>query len=63
MGACYISIDDLKEGLRGYSPDKAEEYHIASAKLADKMFERKLFEYAKRIQYTEKQIQSLVFET
>lgn len=42
MGACYISIDDLKERIERYSPDKAEEFHTASAKLADKLFEEKL---------------------
>ncbi len=42
MGACYISIDDQKERIAGYSPGKAEEFHTASAKLADKLFEEKL---------------------
>lgn len=39
MGACYISIDDQKELIEGYSPDKAEEFHVTSAKMADKVFE------------------------
>lgn len=42
MDACYISIDDLKEQIKGYSPNRAEEFHVVSAKLADRQFEEKL---------------------
>lgn len=42
MGALYISIDDQKEQIEGYSPSKAEEFHATSAKLADKLFAQKL---------------------
>lgn len=33
-----ISIDDFKEKIEGYSPERASEFHVASAKMADKEF-------------------------
>ena len=32
-----ISIDELKKALPQYSPEKADDFHIESAKLADKL--------------------------
>lgn len=37
-----ISIDELKKALPGYSPEKADEFHIESAKLANKLFDQEL---------------------
>lgn len=39
-----ISADEIKKSLEGYSPNKAEEFHEHSAKLADKSFVRALKE-------------------
>ncbi len=37
--AFIISADDMKESLPGYDPSRAEEFHEASTRLADKAFE------------------------
>ncbi len=37
-----ISIDELKKALPGYSPEKADEFHAESAKLANKLFDQEL---------------------
>lgn len=37
-----ISIDELKKALPGYSPEKADSFHIESAKLANKLFDQEL---------------------
>lgn len=37
-----ISIDELKKALPGYSPEKADEFHVESAKLANKLFSQEL---------------------
>lgn len=34
-----ISADEIKETIANYTPDKAEQFHNQSAKLADKQFE------------------------
>lgn len=34
-----ISIDELKKALPGYAPQLADDFHIESAKLADKLFD------------------------
>ena len=39
MSAILISADDIKKDLPGYSPEKSEEFHSESAKLADKKFD------------------------
>lgn len=36
--ALVVSADRLKETLPGYSPEKSEQFHTESAKLADKQF-------------------------
>jgi hypothetical protein len=38
----YISIDEQKRHIPGYTPERAEEFHVASAKEADKLFTRAL---------------------
>ena len=45
------SIDEFKKQIPGYNPDKAEEFHRQSAKMADKAFEKALksSEFAKVI--------------
>ncbi|TSC83640.1 MAG: hypothetical protein G01um101416_1199 [Microgenomates group bacterium Gr01-1014_16] len=40
--AILISADDIKKKLPDYSPEKAEQYHRESARLADREFENKL---------------------
>src|SRR3989344_5735635 len=40
--AVIISADDIKKKLSNYSPDKAEQFHRESAKIADREFENKL---------------------
>lgn len=40
--AILISADDIKKELAGYTPDRAGEFHIESAKIADKRFEEAL---------------------
>lgn len=42
MSAIYISIDDWKTEIEGYTPEKAEEFHRESARLANKQFEEAL---------------------
>ncbi|OGY32334.1 MAG: hypothetical protein A3C02_04305 [Candidatus Andersenbacteria bacterium RIFCSPHIGHO2_02_FULL_45_11] len=42
MTSLLISADDIKKELPGYSPDRAEEFHLESAKLADKRFDEYL---------------------
>jgi len=37
-----VSIDKFKEHIIGYKPDKAELFHIQSAKLANKEFDKQL---------------------
>jgi hypothetical protein len=37
-----VSIDEEKESLLGYSPDKADDFHIESAKSANKKFDQEL---------------------
>ena len=37
-----ISIDELKKGLPNYSPKKADEFHLESAKLANMLFDEEL---------------------
>jgi hypothetical protein len=37
-----ISIDELKKALPGYAPEKADIFHIESAKLANKLFDQEL---------------------
>lgn len=37
-----ISIDELKKALPGYSPQKADDFHSESAKLANKLFDEEL---------------------
>jgi hypothetical protein len=37
-----ISIDELKKALPGYSPEKADDFHAESAKLANKLFDQEL---------------------
>ncbi len=39
-----ISADEIKKELPDYSPDKAEQFHRESTKLADSVFERELKE-------------------
>jgi hypothetical protein len=39
-----IAADELKKSLPGYSPDKSEDYHRESAKLADKLYTKALKE-------------------
>ncbi len=39
MVSLLVSADDIKRELPGYSPDRAEEFHLESAKLADKRFD------------------------
>ena len=43
-----ISIDELKKALPGYSPEKADDFHIESAKLADKLFGQELKKIKKK---------------
>src|SRR3989338_9038422 len=38
MAAILISADDIKKELPGYSPQRSEEFHSASARLADTKF-------------------------
>lgn len=38
--AIIISADEIKKELKGYTPDKAEEFHSKSAKMADLRFEK-----------------------
>jgi hypothetical protein len=42
--AYIISADDIKETLPGYTPDRAEAFHITSAKMADKAYAKALKE-------------------
>lgn len=42
MVPIVISSDQVKEKLRGYDPRKAELFHVASSKIADKEFGEKL---------------------
>ncbi len=42
MPATIISADDIKKELPGYDPEKAEQFHSSSAKLADKRFDQSL---------------------
>ena len=37
-----VSIDEEKESLLGYSPEKADDFHIESAKSANKKFDQEL---------------------
>jgi hypothetical protein len=37
-----ISIDELKKALPGYSPEKADDFHTESAKIANKLFDQEL---------------------
>lgn len=37
-----ISIDEIKKCLPGYSPEKANDFHAESAKIADKLFDQEL---------------------
>jgi hypothetical protein len=37
-----ISIDELKKALPGYSPEKADDFHSESARLANKLFAQEL---------------------
>lgn len=37
MKSLIISADEIKKELEGYSPERAEEFHSESAKIADKM--------------------------
>jgi hypothetical protein len=37
-----ISIDELKNALPGYSPQKADDFHSESAKIANKLFDQEL---------------------
>ena len=38
MTTYIISIDDIKEQIEGYSPERAGEFHVVSAKIADTEF-------------------------
>jgi hypothetical protein len=40
--ALIIAADELKKELPNYSPDKSEEFHQESARMADKLFEKAL---------------------
>lgn len=40
--AIIISADEIKKELQDYSPDRAEEFHHQSAKIADKLFYKNL---------------------
>lgn len=40
--AYIISADEIKKTLPGYNPEHSEEFHVASAKLADKAYARAL---------------------
>lgn len=42
--AYIIAADEIKKSLPGYSPDQAEDFHVASAKLADKAYTKALKE-------------------
>lgn len=42
MKATIISIDDIKEKIEGYDPEKAEDVHKQSAKLANQEFTKAL---------------------
>ncbi len=42
MKVRIISIDELKKSLPGYSPDKADDFHVESAKIANKLFDEEL---------------------
>ncbi|MDD5054718.1 MAG: hypothetical protein PHZ00_00445 [Candidatus Peribacteraceae bacterium] len=42
MSVTYISIDDWKKEIAGYMPERAQEFHRESARLADKQFETAL---------------------
>lgn len=37
-----ISIDELKKALIGYSPEKADDFHAESAKLANRLFDQEI---------------------
>lgn len=37
-----ISIDELKKALPGYTPEKADNFHSESAKIANKLFDQEL---------------------
>ncbi len=37
--AILISADDIKQQLQGYTPDKSGDFHVESAKLADRQFD------------------------
>jgi len=37
-----ISIDEIKKCLPGYSPQKADDFHVESAKIANKLFDQEL---------------------
>ncbi len=37
-----ISIDEIKKCLPGYSPEKADDFHTESAKIANKLFDQEL---------------------
>lgn len=38
--AIVISADEIKKDLKGYTPDKAEQFHSRSARMADQEFEK-----------------------
>ncbi len=40
MPPYIISIDDFKEKIPGYQPEKASDYHTQSAKMADREFDK-----------------------
>jgi len=40
--ALIIAADEIKKELPNYTPDKAEEFHLESAKKADKLFDQAL---------------------
>lgn len=43
--AIVISADEIKKELKGYTPNKAEEFHNKSARMADQAFEEAIKKY------------------
>lgn len=48
MFPIVISPDKIKKTLKGYKPQRAERFHVESARLADKEFEKALREVSAR---------------
>lgn len=40
MPSILISADDIKKELPGYTPDKASDFHVQSARIADRRFKK-----------------------